>query len=237
LKLIATTSVTSRNPDVLDEHFYETPRAFEQDVHHYDNYSRSGPKIFVGEYAAQEGRPVPDLNAALGDAAWLTGLERNADLVILESYAPMFTNINPGASQWPTNLIGYDALHSYGSPSYYAKMMFGQNTGDVVLPTTLTTKGGSKFAESVTRNSQSGTIYVKAVNAAGSVQKVHIILDGITGVSSAEATVLTSTSPQDTNTLTEPKKVAPMTTTASVSGNFEFSFAPYAVTVLTIQTH
>lgn len=117
-------------------------------------------------------------------------------------------------------------------------MMFGQNTGDVVLPTTLTTKGGSKFAESVTRNSQSGTIYVKAVNAAGSVQKVHIRLDGITGVSSqAEATVLTSTSPQDTNTLTEPKKVAPMTTTASVSGNFEFSFAPYSVTVLTIQTH
>ena len=67
-------------------------------VHQYDDYSRTGPKIFVGEYASQEGRPVPDLNAALGDAAWLTGLERNADLVILESYAPMFVNINPGAS-------------------------------------------------------------------------------------------------------------------------------------------
>src|ERR1700746_1005185 len=76
--------------------------------------------------------------------AWLTSLERNADLVILESYAPMFVNINPGASQWPTNLIGYDALHSYGSPSYYAKMMFSQNGGTVVLPTTLTATGRSK---------------------------------------------------------------------------------------------
>jgi alpha-N-arabinofuranosidase len=113
----------------------------------------------VGEYASQEGRPVPDLNAALGDAAWLTGLERNADLVILESYAPMFVNINPGASQWPTNLIGYDALHSYGSPSYYAKMMFNQNGGTVVLPTTLKTTGGSKFSESVSQDSQTGTIY------------------------------------------------------------------------------
>ena len=103
-------------------------------------------------------------SAALGDAAWLTGLERNADLVILESYAPMFTNINPGASQWPTNLIGYDAVKSYGSPSYYAKQMFNQHRGDVVLPTTLNVTGGSEFYESATRDNQTGTIYLKAVN-------------------------------------------------------------------------
>jgi alpha-L-arabinofuranosidase len=134
LQMIATAAVKSRTRDILDEHFYETPRAFEKDVHHYDSYSRTGPKIFVGEYAAQEGRPSPDLNAALGDAAWLTGLERNADSVILESYAPMFTNINPGAAQWPTNLIGYDALKSYGSPSYYAKQMFNEQRGEACEP-------------------------------------------------------------------------------------------------------
>jgi alpha-N-arabinofuranosidase len=156
---------------ILDEHFYETPRAFEKDVHHYDNHSRIVPKIFVGEYAAQEGRPSPDLNAALGDAAWLTGLERNADLVILESYAPMFVNINSGAAQWPTNLIGYDALKSYGSPSYYAKQMFNQHRGDVVLPTNLSTTGGSEFYESATLDNQTGKIYLKAVNAAGSKTK------------------------------------------------------------------
>jgi alpha-N-arabinofuranosidase len=237
LKLIATATVTSRTPDIYDQHFYETPRAFDQMVHQYDNYSRTGPKIFVGEYASQEGRPVPDLNAALGDAAWLTGLERNADLVILESYAPMFVNINPGAGQWPTNLIGYDALHSYGSPSYYAKMMFNQNGGDVVLPSTLSTKGGSEFYESVSRSSQTGTIYLKAVNAADKLQKAHIVLDGITKVSpQAKVTVLTSASPQDTNTLTDPRKVVPVTSTATVSGNFEFSFAPNSFTVLEIET-
>jgi alpha-L-arabinofuranosidase len=70
----------------------------------------------VGEWASQEGRPTPDLHAALGDAAWLTGLELNADVAIMEAYAPLLVNVNPGASIWPTNLIGYDALRSYGCP-------------------------------------------------------------------------------------------------------------------------
>jgi alpha-L-arabinofuranosidase len=238
LQVIATATVNSRTPDILDEHFYETPRAFEKDVHHYDSYSRTGPKILVGEYAAQEGRPTPDLKAALGDAAWLTGLERNADLVILESYAPMFTNINPGAAQWPTNLIGYDALKSYGSPSYYAKEMFNQHRGDVVLPTTLQVTGGSQFYESATRDNQTGTIYLKAVNATGAAQKVNIVFDGISHVSSdGTAIVLTSGSPQDTNTFDEPRKVVPVTIkTNHVNRSFDYSFAPYSVTVLELQT-
>ena len=237
LKIIATANVTTRVPDILDQHFYSTPRSFEQMVHQYDNYSRTGPKVFVGEYASQEGRPSPDLNAALGDAAWLSGLERNADLVILESYAPMFVNINPGAAQWPTNLIGYDALQSYGSPSYYAKMMFNQNGGDVVLPTTLTTKGGSQFSASVTRDSKTGAIYVKAVNAAAKTQQAHIVLDGITNVApQASMIVLSSASLQDTNTLAEPNKVVPVTSKAKVSGNFDISFAPYSFTVLVIES-
>jgi alpha-N-arabinofuranosidase len=237
LQVIATAAVQSRRPDILDEHFYETPRAFEKDVHHYDSYSRTGPKIFVGEYAAQEGRPSPDLNAALGDAAWLTGLERNADLVILESYAPMFTNINPGASQWPTNLIGYDALKSYGSPSYYAKQMFNQHRGDVVLPTTLNVAGGSEFYESATRDNQTGTIYLKTVNAAGTAQKVHILIDGVGDVSGGTAIVLSSSSPQDTNTFEEPRKVVPITAEVNqVNRSFEYTFEPYSVTVLEIKT-
>jgi alpha-N-arabinofuranosidase len=237
LQVIATAAVKSRTPDILDEHFYETSRAFEKDVHHYDSYSRTGPKIFVGEYAAQEGRPSPDLNAALGDVAWLTGLERNADLVILESYAPMFTNINPGASQWPTNLIGYDAVKSYGSPSYYAKQMFNQHRGDVVLPTTLNVTGGSEFYESATRDNQTGTIYLKAVNAAGTAQKVHILIDGVGHVSGGKTIVLASSSPQDTNTFDEPRKVVPVTAKANqVNRSFEYTFMPYSITVLEMQT-
>src|ERR1700722_14422009 len=169
----------------------------------YDSYNRSAPKIFVGEWASQEGRPTPDLNAALGDAAWLTGLERNSDVVLLEAYAPMLVNVNPGASQWPTNLTGYDALHSYGSPPYSRQQMFSRRHGDVVLPATLTAPGsGSQVYASVTRDSATGTIYLKVVNAADEVQPVSVtVKGGEVADSTGEAMVLTSDSPQDTNSL------------------------------------
>jgi alpha-L-arabinofuranosidase len=163
LKIIATAPVKSRTPDLYDDHYYSSARQMAFDWRHYDaptetqprtggggrhsgSFERSGPQIFVGEWATQEGRPTPDLNAALADAAWLMGLERNADIVPIECYAPLLVNVNPEDTtkgypqgwQWPTNLIGYDAQSSFGSPSYYAQAMFGQNKGDVVLPVNLT---------------------------------------------------------------------------------------------------
>ena len=88
LQLIATTPVQSRTPDVIDDHYYRSSRAMERDVHHYDKTDRNGPKIFVGEWATTEGRPTPNLNAALADAAWLTGLERNSDIVVMNLLRP-----------------------------------------------------------------------------------------------------------------------------------------------------
>jgi alpha-L-arabinofuranosidase len=239
LQLIATTAVASRTPDVLDEHFYATPRAFQHMASRYDSFDRKGPKIFIGEYASIEGRPTPNLNAALGDAAWLTGLERNSDVVIMAAYAPMFVNVNPGMSQWPNNLIGYDALHSFGSPSYYLQAMFAQHAGDVVLPATLTSTGGSQVFQSVTQDSLTGTIFVKLVNAAGSKQPVQIKLQGVRGVFPlAKAVTLSSSSPQDTNTLTDPSHVVPKTKlVAGIRHNFDYSLAPYSITVLEIRTH
>jgi alpha-L-arabinofuranosidase len=240
LKVIATDRVAfdpQHTPDLIDDHFYNTPRAMARTSNQYDNYSRTDPKVFVGEWASQEGRPTPDLNAALGDAAWLTGLERNSDVVRLEAYAPMLVNVNPGASQWPTNLIGYDALQSYSSPSYYVQEMFSRNHGDVVLPATLTTEGnGSQVYASVTRDSRDGTIYLKVVNMAGEVQPVSVTINGIGDVGSAgQAMVLTSDSPQDTNTLSDPRKIVPVSIAAPGLGqSFEYRFKPYSVTVLQI---
>ena len=122
---------------MIDDHFYRTAQEFFDDTHHYDKTDRKGPKIFVGEWATREGSPTPDMGAALADAAWLTGLERNSDIVIMSSYAPLFINVNPGASQWVPDLIGYDALHSYGSPSYYAQVMFSNHIGNEVPASTL----------------------------------------------------------------------------------------------------
>jgi alpha-L-arabinofuranosidase len=131
IKLIATTRV----PDVIDEHYY---RRSEEEMashsHDYDNRPRTGPKVFVGEWATRVGDPTPNMSAALGDAAWMTGMERNSDLVIMEAYAPLFVNVNPGGMQWRTDLIGYDTLHSYGSPAYYAQKLFSNYHGDLVLP-------------------------------------------------------------------------------------------------------
>ncbi len=137
LKLIATTRIRSRTPDLYDEHYYRSPLDMERNATQYDHYDRHAPKVFVGEWASQEGNPTPDMNSALGDAAWMIGMERNADVIAMSTYAPLLVNINPGASQWGTNLIGYNALSSFGSPSYYAQTMFGANRGDVVLPVDL----------------------------------------------------------------------------------------------------
>ena len=111
LQLIATAPVKSVTPDVLDEHFYMSAEKSLADASHYDKADRNGPKIFVGEWATREGEPTPNLQAALGDAAWMTGMERNSDMVIMSSYAPLFVNVNPGGMQWATDLIGYDALY------------------------------------------------------------------------------------------------------------------------------
>ena len=126
--------VHSRRPDVVDDHTYLAPNALMREAHRNDKIDRNGPKIFMGEWASQDGNPTPTMNSALGDAAFLTGMEHNADVVIMQCYAPLLVNVNPGGSQWGTNLIGYNALSSFGSPSYYAQKMFAENRGDRVMP-------------------------------------------------------------------------------------------------------
>jgi alpha-L-arabinofuranosidase len=150
LKLIATAPVKSSKPDLYDDHYYRSAAQMAGDSDHYDaghkgreSYNsgrhagaidRNGPQIFVGEWATREGRVTSSLNAALADAAWLMGLERNADLIPIQCYAPLLVNVNRGAWQWRIDLIGYDAMSAFGSASYYAQAMFAQNKGDVVLP-------------------------------------------------------------------------------------------------------
>lgn len=125
-----------RTPDLLDDHFYvNIPTALAQ-AHYYDSYDRSGIKIFVGEWATNSpgSGDTGHMGFALGDAAFLTGLERNADVIVMNAYAPLLVNVNPGGRQWQVNLIGYNALTSFGSPAYYVQRMYANNRGDVALP-------------------------------------------------------------------------------------------------------
>jgi alpha-L-arabinofuranosidase len=225
--------VKSAKPDVLDEHFYMSAEKAFSDGGHYDKYDRSGPKIFVGEWATREGEPTPNLQSALGDAVWLTGLERNSDLVIMESYAPLFVNVNAGGMQWASDLIGYDALTSYGSPSYWTQVMFAAHTGTEVVAATLT-NAGPRIAASVTRDEQRRKIFIKLVNGTSDTQRFQIALDGAPGVKH-QATLVTMNgkSPNATNSITNPDNIKPVERTIQVAGpKFEYSFVPYSVNVV-----
>ena len=133
-------SLRELKADIVDEHCYANPVWFLANAHRYDHYDRNGPKVFMGEYAAQSVAIVSpknrnNLECALAEAAYLTGLERNADVVRMASYAPLFANVD--AWQWTPNLIWCDNLRVCGTPSYYVQQLFSRNRGDVVLPVDL----------------------------------------------------------------------------------------------------
>jgi alpha-L-arabinofuranosidase len=151
LKIIATMSGTSVKPDLVDDHIYASNQTMLHQWTRYDpgtgnpdGRKPDGIKVFMGEWATQGGSPTPNLMSALSDAVFVMGLERNSDEVLMECYAPLLANVNPEDKakghprgwQWNTNLIGYDALGAFGSPSYYMLASFGQNKGDVTVPVT-----------------------------------------------------------------------------------------------------
>ena len=233
LQLIATAPIKSRRSDVIDDHFNRAPEQFFNDAHHYDKTDRNGPKIFVGEWATREGTPTPNFNATLGDAAWMTGMERNSDVVIMASYAPLLVNVNPGGMQWATDLIGYDALTSYGSPSYYAQAMFSNHIGDEVVDSTLEGAGPRLFY-SVTRNSANGTVFIKLVNASSAPQPLAIKLHGATEAGkNGKLISLNAHSPEETNTLTAPTRIKLVETALPKAGaDFSHTVPPYSIQVL-----
>ena len=119
-------------PAIIDEHYYNTPEFFMAQASHYDKYDRKGPKVFVGEYAVTRDCGLGNLRGAVGEAAFMTGMERNSDVVIMASYAPLFCNANH--KRWPINLINFDSNRAFGLPSYYVQKMFSEHRGDVTVP-------------------------------------------------------------------------------------------------------
>ena len=222
LQIVASAPVTSVRPDIIDDndheagrHFYRTAKQFFDDVHRYDHYDRSGPKILVGEWATREGTPTTNFGAALGDAAWMTGLERNSDLVVMASYAPLFVNVSPFAMEWEGDLIGFDALNSYGSPSYYAQVLFSNHLGDQILASTLSTANPRLF-ESVTASSRTGRLYLKFVNASSSPQAIDIKIDGASRIRPAMTiSTLDGATTRATNSITDPNRIVPVVTRSS----------------------
>jgi alpha-N-arabinofuranosidase len=232
LQIVATAPIKSIKPDVLDEHFYMSAEKSFSMANYYDTRDRNGPKIFVGEWATREGDPTPNLQAALGDAAWMTGLERNSDLVVMESYAPLFVNVNPGGMQWASDLIGYNALTSYGSPSYWMQVMFAAHMGTEVVAASLANTPARVFT-SVSRDDKTHKLFVKVVNATSDSQPLAINIEGAGKLSQAKLITLSGESPNATNTITQPNAIVPVERAISVAGpKFTQTFAPYSINVL-----
>ncbi len=238
--------VHSRQPDLIDEHYYRSADTFLSDPAHFDNYDRKGPDIFVGEWAAYETPkppwetslkaypPTPNMKAALGDAVWMASMERNSDIVKMQCYAPLFVNVNPGAYQWRPDMIGYNALTSFGSPSYYAYRMFSQNYGNEILKATL---AGAALPCSVTKDSKRGVIFVKVINPQSTPQPLKLAIQGVRALkSTATATILTA-APDETNSINDPNKVVPVT--AKVKGvkpEFSYTLPANSITVLKLES-
>ncbi len=235
LQLIATAPLTRMKPDVLDDHYYKRADEFFDFVKHYDTADRNGPKIFVGEWATREGSPTTNLGAALGDAAWMTAMERNSDLIVMASYAPLFVNVSPGGMQWESDLIGYDASRSYGSPGYYAQALFGEFLGTEVS-TSQSSNTGDRFFYSSTADPAKGEVYLKLVNANSTPQPVSLEFAGTKALSkSATLYSLGGTNPAITNSIDDPKRVIPVKSTVKVSSTFEHTVPPYTVQVMVLR--
>lgn len=255
-------SVKGKDADVVDEHYYRNSWDMWENASQYDSYDRNGPKIFVGEWATREGKPTTNLNAALGDAAWMTGMERNADLIIMSCYAPLLVNVSTDANgkrawQWDSDLIGYDALNSYGSPSYYVQKLFSHYLGNKIVPAMaaniptqkapLSKKDSAEgkapklvptIFYSATMNDATGTIYLKIVNTTANKQAVKINLDGISTVApEANLVMVKGDHPEETNSITDLEKIIPVTETIKgIKKSFSSKLAPYSVNIFEIKT-
>ena len=229
LQIIATSTSTGGAPfNVLDDHFYNSPAWFESNSNMFDNTARGSYKIFVGEYAANEGNPTNDMNSALGDASWLLGLERNSDLVTMSSYAPIWANVN--GIQWNPDLIGFNNTSSYGSPSYYAQQILNLNRGTTVVSSSLA--GATGLQTLVTRTGN--TYYLTVINTGGLANTATINLNGALNVSStATITQLAALAANATNSITNPNNILPTTSTLNgLAPSFAYNFPGYSITIL-----
>ncbi len=208
--------------DLVDEHFYRNEEWFLKSGLRYDNYDRKGPKVFAGEYACHgKGKKWNHYEASIYEAAFMTDMERNADVVWMTAYAPLFAHVE--GWQWRTDLIWYDNTRIFKSVSYYVQQMYAMNRGTNVLPMTMDGKfiAGREgqdglFASSVV-DKNDGTVIVKVINTSKTEQPVTINLNGLTGATTAATITLSHNGPDDENTLDQPEKITPKNGTVSLT--------------------
>jgi alpha-N-arabinofuranosidase len=231
----------ARKADIIDEHFYDTPKWFMDNSNRYDTYDRNGPKIFVGEYAAQSDRigsmkNQNNLLTALSEACFMTGIERNADVVSMASYAPLFAHVT--GWQWTPNLIWFDNANSYNTPNYYVQQLFSVNKGTDVAPLTKDGKaicGQDSCWASAVIDKMTNELVIKLVNMSSSAKAKRIQLDAtITGTGTI--TTLACNNTAIINTITSQDNIKPETQTLTTKGKqIDFTATPYSLNVIKVK--
>ena len=220
--------------DLVDEHFYRPANWFLSQGARYDNYDRKGPKVFAGEYACHiAGKKYNHFYPALLEAAFMTGLERNADIVHMATYAPLFAHVE--GWQWRPDLIWFDNLDVVRTSSYYVQQLYSTYKGTNVLPLTMNGKPvtgadgqDGLFASSVI-NAKNGQVYVKVANTSSSSQFVSVKFEGMKKgqtFSKAKAIVLQSDNLEAENTIARPDLIKPFEIALQVSGNVVSGYLP-----------
>lgn len=212
--------------DLVDEHYYQKPEWFFKNAGRYDNYDRSSYKIFAGEFAAQSVATVSPENkntwlCALSEAAFMTGLERNGDVVYMASYAPLFAHTQ--GWQWTPDLIWFDNLSAYGTPNYYVQKLFSTNKGTNLASVTLDGKaveGQQNLFASATWDNNTSEVIIKIVNAAETPTQTDIQLDTKRKYSpTVKGTMLANSDPNSVNSIEKPKNVSPIDYTVQMKGS------------------
>lgn len=206
--------------DLVDEHFYRNEQWFLSHGLRYEGYDRKGPKVFAGEYACHgKGKKWNHFETSLYEAAFMTDIERNADVVEMATYAPLFAHVD--GWQWRPDLIWYDNTRMFKSVSYYVQQMYACNKGTNVLQLSMNGKpvagqdGQDGLFASAVVDKQKGEIIVKVINTSDKAQDVTLNLNGLKGSRSASVTTLHSDNMDAENTLDNPNAIRPTESTAT----------------------
>lgn len=211
------------NPALIDEHYYMPPDWFMKNAERYDNYDRKGIKVFAGEYAAH-GKEAADPESrntwlsALAEAAFMTGLERNAEVVQMASYAPLLAHVE--AWQWRPDLIWFDNLRVTGTPNYYIQKLFSTHRGTHVIPALSEGKpltGADSLYVSASVDKAASKVFIKMVNTSASAKTVRINLEGLSFLEDGTIETLKAKGLYEFNSIANPRLIYPSTTHVRVS--------------------
>lgn len=223
--------------DLVDEHYYRSPEWFLSNANRYDSYDRNGPKVFAGEYACHAPDKENSFLSALSEAAFMTGLERNADVVHLCTYAPLFAHKE--AWQWRPDLIWFDNLSFVKTPNYYVQQLFGNNAGTHVLALTMNGKavsGQQNLYATAASDATDNTLIIKIANTGIDQKKISFILEGLkAGVHAVTLTHLNSSDLNAKNSFETPDLITPKVVHSYIKDNkMDIALPPLSFTILRI---